>query len=89
MTDTITRSLTVACDPTTAFRVFTREIGTWWPTEQHSLHPGAVAVVEWPDRLGAHVPPDALRIRLEAAGEGRRAVIGGGRTGLVAALADG
>jgi hypothetical protein len=55
MTDTITRSLTVACDPTTAFRVFTREIGTWWPTEQHSLHPGAVAVVVWEEHEGGKV----------------------------------
>lgn len=49
----------------------------------------AICLVEWPDRLGAHVPPDALQIRLEAAGEGRRAVISGGRAGLGRALADG
>lgn len=49
----------------------------------------AICLVEWPDRLGAHVPPDALRIRLEAAGEGRRAVLSGGRDGLAPALADG
>lgn len=47
----------------------------------------AISLVEWPDRLGVHVPPDALRIRLEAAGEGREAVISGGRPGLVEALA--
>lgn len=49
----------------------------------------AICLVEWPDRLGAHLPPEALRIRLEAAGEGRRAVISGGRAGLGRALADG
>lgn len=49
----------------------------------------AICLVEWPDRLGAHLPPEALRIRLEAAGEGRRAVISGGRDGLGRALADG
>lgn len=49
----------------------------------------AICLVEWPDRLGAHVPRDALQIRLEAAGEGRRAVISGGRDGLGRALADG
>lgn len=47
MTDTITRSRTVVCGPVTAFGVCTREIGAWWPTEQHSLHPGAVAKVVW------------------------------------------
>ena len=49
----------------------------------------AISLVEWPDRLGCHMPPDALRIRLEAAGDGRRALVSGGRTGLAKALADG
>ncbi|MFO1203325.1 MAG: tRNA (adenosine(37)-N6)-threonylcarbamoyltransferase complex ATPase subunit type 1 TsaE [Tabrizicola sp.] len=49
----------------------------------------AICLVEWPDRLGAHQPPGALRIRLEAAGEGRRAVLSGGRVGLVKALSHG
>ena len=48
----------------------------------------AICLVEWPDRLGAHVPTDALRIRLDAAGEGRKALISGGRAGLAKALAD-
>lgn len=46
----------------------------------------AICLVEWPDRLGAHVPPDALRIRLEALGDGRRAVLSGGRDELARAL---
>lgn len=49
----------------------------------------AICLVEWPDRLGAHQPPGALRIRLEAAGEGRRAILSGGRDGLVKALSHG
>ena len=49
----------------------------------------AICLVEWPDRLGAHLPPDALHLRLEALGEGRRAVIRGGRAGLASALANG
>ena len=49
----------------------------------------SICLVEWPDRLGAHVPPLALRIRLEAAGDdSRRAVISGGREGLAQALSD-
>jgi tRNA threonylcarbamoyladenosine biosynthesis protein TsaE len=47
----------------------------------------AICLVEWPDRLGEHVPPDALRLRLDAAGEGRRAVISGGRAALARGLA--
>lgn len=49
----------------------------------------AISLVEWPDRLGKHVPPDALRIRLAAEGEGRRAMISGGRAGLAEALRNG
>ncbi|MCU0903859.1 MAG: tRNA (adenosine(37)-N6)-threonylcarbamoyltransferase complex ATPase subunit type 1 TsaE [Tabrizicola sp.] len=48
----------------------------------------AICLVEWPDRLGKHLPPDALRLRLEAKGEGREVVITGGRAGLAKALMD-
>lgn len=60
-----------------------------WELGLDDAFTAAICLVEWPDRLGAHVPPDALRVRLEAAGEGRRALISGGRSGLVAGLADG
>lgn len=46
----------------------------------------AICLVEWPDRLGRQVPPDALHLRLEAWGDGRRAVVSGGRPGLQRAL---
>ncbi len=46
----------------------------------------AICLVEWPDRLGGHEPPDALHLRLEAWGDGRRAVVTGGRPGLRKAL---
>jgi tRNA threonylcarbamoyladenosine biosynthesis protein TsaE len=49
----------------------------------------AICLVEWPDRLGRHVPPDALRIRLDALGYGRQALVSGGRAGLAKALVDG
>ena len=48
----------------------------------------AICLVEWPDRLGAHLPANALHLRLEAAGDGRRAVITGGRAALVQAARD-
>ena len=37
----------------------------------------AVALVEWPDRLGALRPADALGVTLAVQGEGRRAVLTG------------
>ncbi len=41
-----------------------------------------VALVEWPDRLGALRPADALLVRLSAEGDGRRAVLDGWETRL-------
>jgi tRNA threonylcarbamoyladenosine biosynthesis protein TsaE len=46
----------------------------------------AICLVEWPDRLGSHLPPSALRLRLQTFGEGRRALVSGGRPGLIEAL---
>lgn len=59
-----------------------------WELGLDDAFQSAICLVEWPDRLGGHVPPDALRVRLELAGEGRRAVIGGGRPALANGLAD-
>ena len=47
-----------------------------------------VCLVEWPERLGSLAPASALHLRLSDAGDGRRAVIAGGRDGLIAAIAD-
>lgn len=49
----------------------------------------AICLVEWPDRLGRHLPPDALCLRLEAWGDGRRATLTGGRPALRKALGQG
>lgn len=49
----------------------------------------AIALVEWPERLGRHLPETALHLRLEPLGEGRRAVLSGGRPGLLQDLAGG
>jgi tRNA threonylcarbamoyladenosine biosynthesis protein TsaE len=48
----------------------------------------AICIVEWPDRLGALAPAEALNITLSVEGEGRRATLeGAGRAGeLIAAL---
>jgi tRNA threonylcarbamoyladenosine biosynthesis protein TsaE len=48
----------------------------------------AICLVEWPDRLGQHLPANALHIRLSHKGEGREARLSGGRGGLIEALAD-
>ena len=42
----------------------------------------AICLVEWPDRLGGHLPERAMHLALETVGEGRRAVIRGGRPAL-------
>ena len=41
-----------------------------------ALEDGAV-LVEWPERAGAHLPADALRVELGGAGEERRATLDG------------
>ena len=46
----------------------------------------AICLVEWPDRLGSHLPAHALRLSFEAEGEGRR-VTASGPADLVDAVA--
>ncbi|MEZ5753432.1 MAG: tRNA (adenosine(37)-N6)-threonylcarbamoyltransferase complex ATPase subunit type 1 TsaE [Paracoccaceae bacterium] len=48
----------------------------------------AICLVEWPDRLGAHLPAGALHLKLSAEGDGRCVTITGGRAELRAALAE-
>lgn len=46
----------------------------------------AICLVEWPDRLGSHLPAHALRLTFETEGEGRR-VTASGPADLVDAVA--
>lgn len=46
----------------------------------------AILLVEWPDRLGPYLPPDAIRLQLEPQGEARLARLDNAPPGLVAAL---
>lgn len=46
----------------------------------------AICLVEWPDRLGSHLPPHPLYLSLSARDEGRVAHLSGGRPGLLSAL---
>lgn len=48
----------------------------------------AITLIEWPDRLGRAQPPDAIRIALTTAGEGRLATVDlPGRADMARALA--
>jgi tRNA threonylcarbamoyladenosine biosynthesis protein TsaE len=49
----------------------------------------AICLIEWPDRLGRHVPEGALHVRLTAHGEGREARLTGGRPDLREGLSHG
>jgi uncharacterized protein YndB with AHSA1/START domain len=51
----IEKTLTVGCPPEHAFTVFTRQIGSWWPTDTHALHAGEVERVVWEEREGGEV----------------------------------
>lgn len=46
----------------------------------------AICLVEWPDRLGPLVPPDALHLTLADDGDGRRATLSGGHPALLSDL---
>lgn len=49
----------------------------------------AICLIEWPDRLGSHVPPGALNLRLSDLGDGREAQLWGGRPEMMEALSQG
>ncbi len=51
----VTKTVHVACDIEHAFRVFTSEVGSWWPLDTHALHPGAVREVVWEEHEGGEV----------------------------------
>jgi tRNA threonylcarbamoyladenosine biosynthesis protein TsaE len=47
----------------------------------------AICLIEWPDRLGTLAPETALRLELSSEAEGRRAVLTGLNTALIAQFA--
>ena len=49
------KSLTVNCDVEHAFRVFTDEIATWWPTSSHSIGGDKVETVVFEGRVDGRV----------------------------------
>jgi hypothetical protein len=40
--EAVRKSLVVNCDVERAFEVFTREIGSWWPLDTHSIGEGSL-----------------------------------------------
>lgn len=46
----------------------------------------AICLIEWPDRLGVHLPVNPIRLKLETLGEGRRATLTFNRPGFAIAL---
>ena len=53
--EVIRRSVTVDCSVEEAFRIFSAEPGTWWPTESHSLHGERVTEIVFEGREGGEV----------------------------------
>lgn len=55
MTTPVRCSVTVEAPVETAFRVFTEELGTWWPLRRHSVDPGLAEEAVLEPRLGGAV----------------------------------
>ena len=53
--DAVRKSLMVECSPERAFEVFTREIGSWWPTRTHSIGGDEVAEVVFEQGVGGRI----------------------------------
>ena len=51
----IIRSISVSCDRETAFKKFTAEFGSWWPTRSHSIGGERVNRVVFEDKLGGRI----------------------------------
>jgi len=60
-TEPLRASVTVRRSPADAFRLFTRDMGTWWPTDVHSLatdeYDGRVSVdsLTFEERMGGRI----------------------------------
>ncbi len=53
--EAVRKTVTVDCSVEEAFRVFTEEAASWWPTETHSIHGRAVGEVVFEPREGGEV----------------------------------
>jgi hypothetical protein len=55
MLEAVRKTVTVDCSVEEAFRVFTADTRSWWPTESHSIHGNAVRDVVFEEREGGAV----------------------------------
>jgi uncharacterized protein YndB with AHSA1/START domain len=53
--EAVRKTVTVDCAVEEAFRVFTADARSWWPTGEHSLHGEKVADVVFEPRVGGEV----------------------------------
>jgi uncharacterized protein YndB with AHSA1/START domain len=53
--EAVRKTVTVDCAVEEAFRVFTADMGSWWPTDTHALHAGEVREVVLEPRAGGEV----------------------------------
>jgi uncharacterized protein YndB with AHSA1/START domain len=53
--EAIHKSLVVKCSPAQAFRVFTAEIGSWWPLGLHSIGQDKITEVVFEERVGGRI----------------------------------
>jgi uncharacterized protein YndB with AHSA1/START domain len=51
----VVRKVEVPCSPDEAFRIFTEQIGSWWPARTHSVGRESVASVTMECRAGGRV----------------------------------
>jgi uncharacterized protein YndB with AHSA1/START domain len=51
----VNKSLVVNCSPERAFEVFTREIGSWWPLQKHSIGEDKVTEVVFEEEVGGRI----------------------------------
>jgi uncharacterized protein YndB with AHSA1/START domain len=53
--EAVKKSLMVNCRPERAFEVFTREIGSWWPTGEYSIGGEKITEVVFEERVGGRI----------------------------------
>jgi uncharacterized protein YndB with AHSA1/START domain len=53
--EAVRKSVVVNCDVERAFEVFTREIGSWWPLDTHSIGQHQITEVVFEEKVGGRV----------------------------------
>ena len=53
--EAVKKTLVVNCDVDRAFDVFTREIGSWWPVQSHSIGGDKITEVVFEEHVGGRI----------------------------------